>query len=80
MEQENAAQRPTDDFNQRTLLFTDPLQHDDEVMRPIVLFAENVAARRPASIARLSARRHVAVFKRRCLASLINVRPTPTAM
>jgi transposase InsO family protein len=42
---EDAAQRPTDDFNQLKLLFTDPLQHDYELIRPIVLFAELVATR-----------------------------------
>ncbi len=35
----------SDDFDQLKLLFTDPLQHDYEVIRPIVLFAETVAAR-----------------------------------
>ena len=45
MQQENAAQRTTDDFHQLKLLFTDPLQHDYEVIRPIVLFAETVASR-----------------------------------
>jgi hypothetical protein len=42
---EDAAQRPTDDFTQLKLLFTDPLQHDYEVIRPVVLFAELVATR-----------------------------------
>src|SRR6266508_1949285 len=45
MEQENATQRTMDDFHQLKLLFTDPLQHDYEVIRPIVLFAETIAAR-----------------------------------
>ncbi len=45
MVQENATQRTTDDFHQLKLLFTDPLQHDYEVIRPIVLFAETVASR-----------------------------------
>ncbi len=34
-----------DDFAQLALLFTDPLQHDYEVIRPVVLFAETVAER-----------------------------------
>jgi transposase len=42
---EDAAQRPTDDFNQLKLLFTDPLQHDYELIRPVVLFAELVRTR-----------------------------------
>jgi len=45
MGQENATQRTTDDFHQLKLLFTDPLQHDYELIRPIVLFAETVASR-----------------------------------
>jgi transposase len=42
---QDAAQRPTDDFTQLKLLFTDPLQHDYEVIRPVVLFAELVRTR-----------------------------------
>ena len=34
-----------DDFHQLKLRFSDPLQHDYEVIRPIVLFAETVTAR-----------------------------------
>jgi hypothetical protein len=45
MAPEDAAARPTDDFHQLKLLFSDPLQHDYEVIRPIVLFAEQVAVR-----------------------------------
>ncbi len=35
----------SDDFDQLKLLFTDPIQHDYEVVRPIVLFSETVAVR-----------------------------------
>jgi hypothetical protein len=35
-----------EDFAQSKLYFGDDIQHDDEVMRPIVLFAETVAERR----------------------------------
>jgi len=45
MAQEDAAQQATDDFQQLRLLFTDPVQFEYEVIRPIVLFADNVAAR-----------------------------------
>lgn len=45
MEPENAPQRTTDAFHQLKLRFTDPIQHDDEVIRPIVLFAETLASR-----------------------------------
>ena len=34
-----------DDFHQLKLRFSDPLQHDNEVIRPIVLFAETVTTR-----------------------------------
>ena len=34
-----------DEFAQLALLFTDPIQEDYEVIRPVVLFAETVAAR-----------------------------------
>src|SRR5213593_3299703 len=45
MAPDDAAPRPLSDFNQLKLLFTDPLQHDYEVIRPIVLFAETLASR-----------------------------------
>ena len=45
MAPEDAAAHPTDDFHQLKLLFSDPLQYDYEVIRPIVLFAEQVAVR-----------------------------------
>ena len=35
----------SDDFDQIKLRFTDPLQHNDRVIRLIVRFAETVAAR-----------------------------------
>lgn len=44
MDKENATQRTTNDFLQLKLLFTDPLQNDYEVIRPIALFAETTAA------------------------------------
>ena len=34
-----------DDFDQLKLLFTDPIQHNYEAIRPVVLFAETLAAR-----------------------------------
>ncbi len=34
-----------DEFAQIALLFTDPLQREYEVIRPVVLFAETVAER-----------------------------------
>src|SRR5437762_5113390 len=45
MPQEDAAQHATDDFQQLQLLFTDPLQFDYEVVRPIVLFSEHLTTR-----------------------------------
>ena len=45
MAPEDAAQRPLSDFNQLKLLFSDPVQHDYEVIRPIVLFSEHIATR-----------------------------------
>ena len=45
MAQEDTVQRATDDFQQLQLLFTDPIQFDYEVIRPIVLFAQTLAAR-----------------------------------
>jgi putative transposase len=45
MGQEDAAKRAADDFSQLQLLFSDPLQREYEVIRPIVLFAETVTAR-----------------------------------
>ncbi len=41
----DSAADPTRDFQQLSLLFTDPIQHDYEVIRPIVLEAETVTAR-----------------------------------
>ena len=41
----HTAPRTIDDFSQLQLLFTDPIQHDYEAIRPIVLFAEPVAHR-----------------------------------
>ena len=35
----------TQDFDQLKSLFTDPIQQDYEVIRPIVLFSERVAER-----------------------------------
>jgi hypothetical protein len=35
----------TEDFNQLRLRFIDPVQHDYELVRPIVLFAQPIAAR-----------------------------------
>jgi hypothetical protein len=35
----------SDDFHQLKLLFSDPLQYNYEVIRPIVLFAESVTRR-----------------------------------
>jgi len=43
MAQEDAALRAPDNFQQLQLLFTDPVQFDYGVIRPIVLFAETVA-------------------------------------
>src|SRR5438876_402835 len=34
-----------DDFHQLKLLFIDPIQHDYEVIRPVVLFSETITAR-----------------------------------
>lgn len=34
-----------EDFTQLTLRFTDPIQYDYEVIRPIVLFAQSVSSR-----------------------------------
>jgi putative transposase len=45
MGQQYSATDPPDDFQQLSLLFTDPLQHDYEVIRPIMLFSETVSAR-----------------------------------
>src|SRR5690348_984822 len=45
MGQQHSATDPPEDFQQLSLLFTDPLQHDYEVIRPIMLFAETVSAR-----------------------------------
>src|SRR5438045_8968285 len=45
MAPEDAAQRPLSDFHQLQLLFSDPVQHDYEVIRPIVLFSEHIARR-----------------------------------
>jgi putative transposase len=41
----DSAADPTRDFQQLSLLFTDPIQHDYEVIRPIMLEAETVTAR-----------------------------------
>src|SRR5207249_3923462 len=41
----SAAARLTDDFHQLKLLFIDPIQHDYEVIRPVVLFSETTTAR-----------------------------------
>lgn len=41
----DSAAEPTWDFQQLSLLFTDPIQHDYEVIRPIMLEAETVTAR-----------------------------------
>jgi transposase len=35
----------TEDFNQLRLRFTDPIQHDYELVRPVVLFTQPIAAR-----------------------------------
>ena len=35
----------TEDFNQLRLRFSDPIQHDYELIRPVVLFTQPVAAR-----------------------------------
>jgi transposase InsO family protein/transposase len=35
----------TEDFSQLRLRFTDPIQHDYELVRPVVLFAQPIAAR-----------------------------------
>jgi len=35
----------TEDFSQLRLRFTDPIQHDYELVRPVVLFARPIAAR-----------------------------------
>ena len=45
MGQEEAAKAVADDFQQLQLLFTDPLQFDYEVIRPIVLFSEHISTR-----------------------------------
>jgi transposase InsO family protein len=45
MGQSDAIPPASDDFNQLQLLFSDPLQREYEVIRPIVLFAETVTAR-----------------------------------
>jgi transposase InsO family protein len=45
MTSNDTASRSTDDFDQLKLLFTDPIQHDYEAIRPIVLFAEPVTHR-----------------------------------
>ena len=37
--------KPTEEFTQLRFHFTDPIQHDYEVIRPIVLFAQPVATR-----------------------------------
>ena len=37
--------KPTEEFTQLRFHFTDPIQNDYEVIRPIVLFAQPVAAR-----------------------------------
>ena len=42
---QDSAADPTQDFQQLSLLFTDPIQHDYEVIRPIMLHAETVTAR-----------------------------------
>ena len=37
--------KPTEEFTQLRLHFTDPIQHDYEVIRPVVLFAQPIADR-----------------------------------
>src|SRR5690349_20811474 len=41
----DSAADPTRNFQQLSLLFTDPIQHDYEVIRPILLEAETITAR-----------------------------------
>jgi len=36
---------PREDFTQLKLLFTDPIQHDYETIRPVVLFSQSVNSR-----------------------------------
>jgi len=45
MAPEDTAPRAPNEFQQLKLLFTDPIQHDYEVIRPVVLFAELIAVR-----------------------------------
>lgn len=45
MAQQGSHQPVFEDFSQLKLLFSDPVQHDYEAIRPIVLFADNVATR-----------------------------------
>lgn len=46
MAQNNTDEILRDDFHQLKLLFTDPIQYDYEAIRPMVLFAETISARR----------------------------------
>lgn len=45
MTQDDAAKRASDAFEQLRLLFSDPIQLDYELIRPVVLFAETIARR-----------------------------------
>lgn len=41
--------QPQDDFHQLALRFTDPVQHDYEVIRPLMLFEDTISARSRAT-------------------------------
>src|SRR5919206_3725921 len=65
-------------FHQFTLKFLDPIQHDYEVIRPIVLFAETVTERsRQTGIARTTLSDKARRFVQQGLRGLADRRTTP---
>ncbi len=67
-----------EEFHQFTLKFLDPIQHDYEVIRPIVLFAETVTERsRQTGIARSTVGDTARRFMQQGMLGLVDRRTTP---
>ena len=66
-----------EDFTQLRLRFTDPVQHDYEVIRPVVLFAQSTNSRsRETEVPRTTVREKAQQFVMEGMLGLVDQRST----